>query len=62
MEEFIVDTISRTEFEKYGFDSSNVSDETMKKIAGSATLHFPQACTPKNCRNSRKLRLKSYFL
>lgn len=33
MKDFIVDTISREDLEYYGYDSSNVSDETMKKIA-----------------------------
>lgn len=33
MKEYVIDTISKETLEKYGYDSSHVSDETMKKIA-----------------------------
>lgn len=38
MKEFIVDSISRETLEQYGYDSSQVSDEIMRKIAD--TLRF----------------------
>lgn len=34
MKEFVIDTISKETLEEYGYDSSQVTDETMKMIAG----------------------------
>ena len=33
MKEYVIDTISKETLEEYGYDSSQVSDEMMKKIA-----------------------------
>lgn len=40
MKGFVVDTISREDLEYYGYDSSNISDETMKKIAEALRFTF----------------------
>lgn len=40
MKDFVVDTISRENLEYYGYDSSNVSDDTMKKIADALQYTF----------------------
>ena len=34
MKEYIIDSISKETLEEFGYDSSRVNDETMKKIAG----------------------------
>ena len=46
MKEFIVDKISRETLEEYGYDSSNVDDETMKKIAEALRLSFRNCVLP----------------
>lgn len=40
MKEFVVDTITSDTLEEYGFDSSNVSDETMRQIASDLKFTF----------------------
>ena len=46
MKEFIIDTISRETLEEYGYDSSNVDDETMKKIAEALRYSFRNCILP----------------
>lgn len=46
MKEFIVDKISRETLEEYGYDSSNVDDETMKKIAEALRYSFRNCVLP----------------
>lgn len=52
MKEFIIDKISRDTLEELGYDSSEVSDEMMEKIAEILKHTFREsvlACLPKVC-------------
>ena len=46
MKDFIIDTISRETLEEYGYDSSNVDDDTMKKIAETLRYSFRNCVLP----------------
>lgn len=46
MKEFIIDKISRETLEEYGYDSSNVDDDTMKKIAEALRHSFRNCVLP----------------
>ena len=52
MKEYIIDTISRETLEEYGYDSSQVSDDLMKKIAETLRHTFRECvlvCLPELC-------------
>ena len=52
MKEYIIDTISRETLEEYGYDSSQVSDDLMKKIAETLRYTFRECvlvCLPEVC-------------
>ena len=46
MKDFVIDTISRETLEEYGYDSSNVDDETMEKIAETLRYSFRNCVLP----------------
>lgn len=46
MEEFVIDTFSRLTLEEYGYDSSRVTDEMMKRIAENLRYTFRECVLP----------------
>lgn len=54
MKEYVIDTISKETLEEYGYDSSEVSDEMMMKIAEALRYTFRECvlvCLPEVCDN-----------
>ena len=52
MKEYVIDTISKATLEEYGYDSAQVSDEIMKKIAETLRYTFRSCvlqCLPEVC-------------